>query len=405
MINENLMDKLNELGFGTDVDALENYVAHLQDAAGMGDAEVTDEVYDMYRKLLSELKPDSLILTRNWEVEDEDFTEYDDILKVYGMKSINTIKDIEDLNYFKDVLVKTGNRYTMMASTKLNGHAIRAVYRYGKLVGGSTRGRTKKGRDITKTLRNIMPEYVDKWKDVELLEVRGEALVSFENFEKVKHILKNPLSAVTSLIRESASEAEMKLLDVVCYKIIIGDDLDNLHFNSLEDEFIELKECGFKTPIYKKFDDLGADNFEDKINEIIEYFEDIQRQGLIPYDTDGIVVGINNDAEFYGLGPNGNTWLGNFALKMGTKWGTKVYTSVVERIQWIYGKKYITPKAIVTPVRTSNGAEVKNVPLYNVGVMERLHILPGSTVYFLFGGETGVSLCDRYGNKVTEMDR
>ena len=405
MINENLMDKLNELGFGTDIDALEEYVAHLQDAAGMGEAEVTDEVYDMYRKLLSELKPDSVILTRNWEVDDEDFSEYDDILKTYGMKSINTIKSIEDLDYFKNMLANNGKSYTMMASTKLNGHAVRAVYRFGKLVGGSTRGRTKKGRDITKTLKVILPDYVEKWKDIELLEVRGEALVSFENFEKVKHILKTPLSAVTSLIRESASETEMKLLDVVCYKIIIGDDLDNLKFNSLEDEFKELEECGFKTPIYKKFYNFNYDTFENSINEIISCFEEVQKRGLIPYDTDGIVVGINDDKEFYGLGPNGNTWLGNFALKMGAKWGTKVYTSVVERIQWIYGKKYITPKAIVAPVKTSNGAEVKNVPLYNIGVMERLHILPGSTVYFLFGGETGVSLCDRYGNKVTDMDK
>lgn len=175
MINKNLLNKLDELGFGSDIDKLESYVASLQDAAGMGEPIVSDAIYDMYYKLLKELKPSSVILTRNWEDVDEDYNENDDILKAYGMKSITTIKEMAELNYFKNLLKdnKELNGITLFAGVKLNGHAIRAVYKNGCLVSGTTRGRYKKGRDITKHLKKRLPNYVEKWKDISLLEVRG----------------------------------------------------------------------------------------------------------------------------------------------------------------------------------------------------------------------------------------
>ena len=140
MINKNLLNKLDELGFGSDIDKLESYVASLQDAAGMGEPIVSDAVYDMYYKLLKEVKPSSLILTRNWEEADEEFTENDDVLKAYGMKSITTIKDISELNYFKTILENENlDGIEMLAGVKLNGHAIRAVYKNGQLVSGTTK--------------------------------------------------------------------------------------------------------------------------------------------------------------------------------------------------------------------------------------------------------------------------
>ena len=91
--------------------------------------------------------------------------------------------------------------------------------------------------------------------------------------------------------------------------------------------------------------------------------------------------------------------LGNFALKMG-RWESNIYSSTIESIEWCYGKRYITPKAHVAGVFTRNGSEVRTVPLYNVGVMQEYKYYPGNTVYFRYGGETGVSLTDASGNLV-----
>ena len=48
----------------------------------------------------------------------------------------------------------------------------------------------------------------------------------------------------------------------------------------------------------------------------------------------------------------------------------------------------------------STGATITTVPLYNVGVMERYGYTVGEEVFFKFGGETGVTLCDANGESV-----
>ena len=391
------LELLNRLGFGDDVSKLEKYVESLQDYASTGEPIVSDDIYDTHIKLLTKLKPDSLLLKRNWESYEDDLDNSDILLDKFGMRSIRTIKDLSDLNYFiRDIL--KNNEIRCLATTKLNGHAVRAVYEYGHLVSGSTRGRYKKGRDITRHLKQLLPNYIKEWSSEPLIEVRGELLVSYKNFEKVKHILKTPLSSVTSFIKESATNEEIGLLDVICYKILKLSDFGN-GYDSLSSELIELKELGFKIPPYVTKLTLNSNSINQSINMLVNTFNSKKKE--FNYDTDGIVVCIDNNDTFYKLGLDGNTFLGNFALKIGSEYGTKVYQSIIKDIEWAHGKTYITPKAIIEPTKTANGAVVSVVPLYNVGMMEKLRAIPNESIYFTFGGETGVSLCDSMGNKVS----
>lgn len=400
MVNQNLMDQLERLGFGADVDALESYVATLQDAAGMGAPLVTDAQYDMYYKLLHELKGDSEVLKRNWETDDNELEENDELLLQFRMMSIKTVQNMDELSRFEDAIEDMD--VNLLASIKLNGHAVRAVYRYGHLVGGSTRGRTKKGRDITRHLKATLPNFVEAWKDVRVLEVRGEMLVSLENFEQLRYKLKTPLSAVTSLIRDSVTDEELEYLNCVCYKIIPCTD-SALQFETLEEQFIMLENNGFEIPTYRLYDDISSDNLMDMAEVILEDFSADKDADLLPYYTDGIVVAIDDCEQFESLGLNGNAYMGNFAMKMGRHWKSDVYQSVIEDIEFVHGKRYITPKAQIEPVITSSGAEVSTVPLYNVGVMDKYKLIPGATIYFKHGGETGVTLCDEMGVMIGEQ--
>ena len=400
MVNSNTMAELEKLGFGADVDALESYVASLQDAAGMGNPLVDDATYDAHVRLLKQLKPTSEVLARNWETADEDLTEYDEVLRKYGMCSITTVGSKEELQKFRQTIIDIGHPVDLIASTKENGHAIRAVYLNGYLYNGSTRGRYKKGRDITRHLKAVLPNYVEQWKNVKLVEVRGEMLVSKDTFETyLKGTLKTPLSSVTSLIRDSVTDEELNYLEAVCYKVISGDG--SLEFETLWDEFQHLKECGFKIPEIAGVTGVTDAIFDRAIDAIMAHFEKLMDDEQIKYACDGIVVAINDNNTFYSTGKTGNAWNGNVALKMGKYWESNVYSSVIERIAFIPGKSYITPKAIIRPVVTGTGAEVTNVPLYNIGVMERYHYIPGEMVYFRFGGEQGVTLCDVYGRSVS----
>ena len=391
---------LDRLGFGSDVEKLEEYVASLQEYASSGEPKVSDDVYDTHFKLLSKLKPESAVLNRNWESVDRELEGDDILLKEFGMRSIRTIKDMSELSYFVNSVLSDNKELDLLVSTKLNGHAIRAVYRYGSLVSGSTRGRYKKGRDITRHLKQILPNHVASWEKEPYIEIRGEMLVSYENFKKVSNYLKTPLSAVTSCIKESATEEEISLLSVVCYRLLkYRDSVTDNGSETLLDEFKELDKNGFSIPRCTKLDAVNTENFMEYMDIVVDKFGAIKNE--LDYDTDGIVVSVNDNNIFYNLGLDGNRFIGNFALKTGDAYGTKVYQSIIREIEWVYGKTYITPKAIIEPTKTANGAEVRVVPLYNIGMMEKLHLIPNERIYFTFGGETGVSLCDSMGNKIS----
>lgn len=403
MINSKHLEELEELGFGADIAALETYVSLLQDAAADGEPLVDDPVYDRHFRLLKELKPESELLHRNWEKDsDEPLADYDEILKEYGMRSITTCTDFTDVKKFGASIGTIGHPVDLLAAFKMNGHAIRVIYEYGELVSATTRGRYKKGRNITRHARHICPKHVEYFESFPLVEIRGEALVSYFTFVNVmSKFCKTPLSSVTSLIRESVSDDELKYLNFVAYKIIIsGIEEDEVFLETLLDEYDYLDACGFRVPYHKLYKGVTEDNLVDTVEDILNHFaSDTVQMG---YDVDGVVAGINNNEEFYSLGLNGNSFNANIALKMG-KWECNKYTGVIEEIVWERNKSWFTPKARISPVITVTGSSVTTVPLYNAGVLFKLGLKKGSAINFRYGGETGVQLLTPDGKSVTNI--
>ncbi len=390
MINKNLLDELNKLGFGADVNALESYIDSLQNAASMGTPLVSEEAYEQHFNLLKELKPTSYILTRKWEIEDNELEEFDSVLASHGMKSLYTVQKMSDLYRFKGIL---GEQTTdLLASIKLNGHAVRAVYVEGNLRTGSTRGKDRKGKDITQHLKSVLPNYVPQWEKIKIVEVRAEIIMTLNNFELFKHVFKTPLSAATHLLSNKPTEEDIKTLDCFCYRVIPY-NTEVMRFDSLSEEFRHLKEAGFKTPPEKLITDVTKYNIDEAIDKIIRYFEEQIDTGFINYSTNGIVVSINNLDQFYNMGVEDNYNLGNFALKMGPKWEKNIYSSKILDIIFEQGRDYLIPKAIIEPVITLTGESINNVPLYNVGIMEKLGLIPGNKVYFKFEGEEEPHTC------------
>lgn len=397
MFNSVIMDKLEKLGFGCDIDAFESYFRELQDAAADGEPLVQDPVYDEYREILKAVRPESELLKNNWEKDSgEELKDYDELLKQYGMRSIRTCTTDDEIKHnFSKVLSELP--VEVCSSFKLNGHASRVVFERGHLVSATTRGRSKKGRDITRHLKHILGEFNEYLEPYELVEIRGELIVTYADFNnKLKDKCKTPLSSVTSLVRDSVTDDELDMLHFVAYKIIIKDNTDMLP--TLADEFEYLDSIGFEIPLYSV---TTLTEFSDILN-VRHGFEEVKKENKFPYDTDGIVMAINDDSEFYSEGLDGNAFFGNIAIKMGM-WECNMYTSTITDIVWERGKSWFTPKAVVEPVVTAGGATVTTVPIYNVKVMNKLHLIPGEQIHFRFGGETGVQLLTAEGLSVTEI--
>lgn len=406
MITSKQLEELEALGFDSDIGKFEEYVAQLQDACADGEDMVTNSVYDQCKRLLTELKPDSELLKRNWE---KDYGEADSQLDKYlismGMKSITTCVKDGDIKVFSDMYSELlgETEVKFIAPLKYNGHAFRAVYRYGELYYGTLRGRKpgKKGRELTRHLKHVLPTHVSAWEDVEITEIRGELLVTEEVFrDKLSHIRKSPLASVTSLSRDSAPDDELSYLSAVCYKVF----QDDFEFDSLEEEFQHLKDCGFTIPRYTKFVCKPSELIE-KVNSLSDNLGKMYKTpGFTAYNCDGFLVEVDNNKQFYSLGAHAqNAWKGNFAIKMGV-WECNHYRSIITEIVWEDGKLWKIPKAKTKAITTVSGQTTSFVvPLYNVGVMQKLHLVEGSEVHFRFGGETGVQLLTPTGESVTTI--
>ncbi len=429
MVSKTDLQELELLGFGANIDAYESYVMHLRKMHASGDTEVQNKEYDGHLVLLRRLKPDSVVFLTNWEEEDYNYEEYDCVLEETPMKSILTVTNMEMVQPFKQMLEENFSQVDLGAeenddnglglgymekgidligSYKLNGHGIRAVYRYGALVSGSKRGRSKKGREITDQLKVKLPKYVMAWRDIEYLELRGEQVVDKSVYFALKDTCATPLSTVTHLTRASASLEELELVDYLFYNIIVRESERSkiADLKTLSEKIDFLRRHGFETPDYKIIKNVNADNFDEKIDELLNSFTDeyMDENAGYAYDCDGIVVAIDNVEDFYYIAnkyTGDNYYRSNFALKMGAAWDSDKYESVIEDIEWCFGKSYATPKARIRATMTANGATVTTVPLYNVGVMEKYRLFKGSQIFFKFGGETGVTLCDSNGDRVT----
>ena len=361
--------------------------------------QVADSIYDTLYDVLKRVKPDSGIFSEIWE-EDGEITDYTDLLVKNPMMSIETAK-----SYDCDALLKFISRVpddtSYFASFKINGHGIRVVYENGYLVSATSRARSSAGRDLTNHLKIILGEYKEELADTGLVEFRGELALRIDRLDEAREFnpkIKSAFSAVSSLIKPSASEEEVSLLSFLCYGMIT----DDFSFDTREEEFSEISSLGFETPEFLLIEELNSLELLDTLPRVVETFEDAYEE--FGYFCDGVVFELNDRKEFAELGIEGNHHLGNIAMKVGV-WEQVQYCGVVQEILWTKGKNKLSPVALVSEnweddpsdedfgVLTSQGNRVKRVPLYEPKNILVLDAYIGEPLYFRYGGEAGVVPC------------
>lgn len=390
------------------IEKLESFIAECNEAERNGEELVEDAIYDTCIQILRDVNPSSVLLTRTWSDTTDSVEVKDDLdhyLNSVPMYSIQTIKHLDDVyvSKFKDNLkVNTADGSAIChVSFKENGHGIRIVYKKGELVRATSRGRsTTERKDITGVLKAILGDKNDKLAAFDLIEIRGEMLLSFKNFdiakEKYNSEIKSAFTGVSSMCRASASMDEWKLLSFVAYQILS----DDIQPKSREEQYQLLEDWGFTVPTYYMIK-VSADTLEDDITRILDTME--EKVDNYAYYTDGVVLEINDKQLFDKFGAESRVCLGNLALKM-QYWEQNMYSGVVERIEWRAGKSKKTPVAILADggTLTGTGSTVKNVPLYAPCYVLMMEAYPGNTIHFRFGGEAGVVPCMPNGKILTE---
>lgn len=349
---------------------------------------ITDYEFDQKLKKLQELEaqypeyfdensPSQRVggaITKNFET----------VAHEHRMYSLENSYSKEDLTEWENRIQKIlGNvPVEYVCELKYDGASISITYENGKLVRAVTRGDGFQGDDVTanvKTIRSVPLSLKGNYP--EKFDIRGEIILPFAGFEKMNQALidlgeepySNPRNTASgSLKLQDSAEVSKRPLDCLLY-YVIGDRLPfDTQFQSLE----AARSFGFKVPSEARL----AKNL-DEVFAYIDYWDTHRHQ--MPYETDGVVVKVNdfNQQQELGYTAKSPRWA------MAYKFKSEQAVSKLRSISYQVGRTgAITPVANLEPVQLA-GTIVKRASLHNADQIAKLDIRVGDEVFVEKGGE------------------
>lgn len=265
---------------------------------------------------------------------------------------------------------------------KYDGASISITYENGRLAKAVTRGDGFQGDEVTtniKTIRSVPLKLKGDYP--EKFEIRGEIILPLEGFAKMNQEIieaggtayANPRNTASgSLKLQDSGEVAKRPLDCLLYSLV-GNNLPvKDQFEGLE----KARQWGFKVPKEAKL--------ANSIEEVFAFIDhwDTHRHDL-PYETDGVVIKVNNlhQQEELGYTAKSPRWAVAYKFK-----AERVSTRL-HKITYQVGRTgAITPVANLEPVQLG-GTIVKRASLHNADQIEKLDVREGDEVFVEKGGE------------------
>jgi len=282
-----------------------------------------------------------------------------------------------------------GVKHEFFTDIKMDGLACSLIYRDGLLDQAVTRGDGFVGEDVTENVRTIknIPLRLHETKGYEKFlvgrtEIRGEIVMLKSEFEKLNKQRRmvgepefaNPRNLAAGTIRQ---------LDP---KLVAERPLHFRAYDLLRDDSTEVPTNIFA---YEAISALGLTrNLEasvfDGLDGVMEFIDkwDKRRHDL-PFNTDGLVVKVNDRAQFAELGIVGKQPRAAVAYK----YMPEKATTVVRDIVLSLGRTgAATPVAVFNPVVVA-GTTVQHASLHNSDEIARKDIRIGDTVVIYKAGD------------------
>ncbi|PID71166.1 MAG: DNA ligase (NAD(+)) LigA [Flavobacteriales bacterium] len=301
--------------------------------------------------------------------------------RMYSLSNSYSKEDLIDWEKrLHKILGRTDISYT--CELKYDGASINLTYENGQLKNAVTRGDGFRGDDVTnnvKTIKSIPLKLHGGF--IDNFEIRGEIILPLEGFAKMnadrveagEDPYMNPRNTASgSLKLQDSSVTAQRPLDCLLYHVVGGNLPFKTHFITLK----AAKKAGFKIP-----DTIEEVNSVDAILEYINYW-DTERFNL-PYETDGVVIKVNNlqYQDELGYTAKAPRWAMAYKFKAEQK------STVLNSISYQIGRTgAVTPVANLEPVELA-GTIVKRASLHNADQIAKLDIRVGDTVFVEKGGE------------------
>lgn len=305
------------------------------------------------------------------------------------MSLANTYNEQELRDFDRRVREILGHsEYTWFVELKFDGMALRLRYENANLVLAATRGDGKKGDIITAnalTVRDI-PEHLNDSSEA-VYEVRGEAFMEKEAFDKYNEsriteglqAFANPRNATAgSLKMLDSNEVARRPIRFFAYDVILDEATDKIRtaFNTHASRMNLLEKLGHRVCESRWHVDTI-----DKVFDLISELNDTRKS--LPFETDGVVVKINEDAFRAELGSTAKAPRWAIAYKFEAEQAESVVNSITLQVGRL---GTITPVAELEPVLLA-GTTVKRASLHNEDEIRRKDIRVGDRVIIEKAGE------------------
>ena len=348
---------------------------------------ISDYDFDMKLKELQELEekhpefydPSSPTLRVGGQVT-KNFATVVHEYRMYSLSNSYSKEELEDWEVRIKKLVEGSVEYT--CELKYDGASISLTYENGELVRAVTRGDGIQGDDVThnvKTIRSVPLKLKGDFPPK--FDIRGEIVLPYEGFAKMnaervengEEPYANPRNTASgSLKLQDSAEVSKRPLDCLLYSIV-G---ENLPFSTQFEGLQKARDWGFKVP-----QEAELATSTDAVMKYLEYW-DVHRHDL-PYETDGVVIKVNNLNQQDELGYTAKSprWA------MAYKFKAEQASTKLEKITYQVGRTgAITPVANLAPVQLA-GTIVKRASLHNADQIEKLDVREGDEVFVEKGGE------------------
>lgn len=288
----------------------------------------------------------------------------------YAALSLAKTKQVADL-------VRWADQRPIWLSWKLDGLTLVATYDNGKLTKVVTRGDGHIGTNITHlapAIEGILPTIPYKGH----LVIRGEALISYQDFEQFNlesdEEYANPRNLASgSLTLKDINELKARHIHWIPFTLVYVDEplrswggrmdwLAQQGFSPVERELISL-------PSYDHISEV-IDRWTERVTANLQPQTALKGVKPFPYPVDGLVISYD-DTDYAATG----SVTGHHATRAGYafKWQDESAETLLDHIEWSCAASTISPVAVFEPVELE-GTTVKRASLCNISECERLGI-------------------------------
>jgi DNA ligase (NAD+) len=323
---------------------------------------LSDTEYDKKYNELEKLENEANFWLANSPTRKVQGSVLDCFTKVEHSKPMLSAAKTKDINEIKKFI----GDHTFYCSFKLDGLTLVVRYREGKFVQAVTRGTGIIGEDVTEQAKMIpnLPMCIPYDGD---LELRGECVVSWDNFNKINEKLENKYShprnlAAGSLRNLDTNITKERSLSYLVFECVTDlEDIDGL----MDSKYLELK--------WLKH--IGFDIVEACMTYVDECVRVMDPKHYI-YPVDGLIFELNS--RFYSKSLESTSH--HEGCRMALKWADEIYETTLLDVEWNPTRTgLISPVAIFDEVDL-DGALTTRATLHNLSIIKQLELGIGDTI-------------------------